>query len=152
GESGTGKEVVAQAIHRLSPRANQPLITVNCGAIPESLMESELFGHIKGSFTGALENRKGLFETADGGSIFLDEIGEVPPYLQVKLLRVLQEGEIQRVGESVQRKVNVRVIAATNRDLESDVIQGSFRQDLYYRLNVIPIILPPLRDRRGDLQ
>lgn len=152
GESGTGKEVIAQAIHRLSPRANGPLISVNCGAIPESLMESELFGHVKGSFTGAIENRKGLFESADGGTIFLDEIGEVPQYLQVKLLRVLQEGEIQRVGESVQRPVKVRVIAATNRDLEADVAKGSFRQDLYYRLNVIPIILPPLRERRADIR
>lgn len=152
GESGTGKEVIAQTIHRLSPRAGGPLISVNCGAIPESLMESELFGHIKGSFTGAIDNRKGLFESADGGTIFLDEIGEVPQYLQVKLLRVLQEGEIQRVGESVQRPVDVRVIAATNRDLESDVARGSFRQDLYYRLNVIPIRLPALRERRDDIQ
>ena len=152
GESGTGKEVIARAIHRLSSRASAPLISVNCGAIPESLMESELFGHIKGSFTGAIENRKGLFESADGGSIFLDEIGEVPPYLQVKLLRVLQEGEIQRVGESTQRAVKVRVIAATNRDLEADVARGDFRQDLYYRLNVIPITLPPLRERRADIQ
>lgn len=152
GESGTGKEVIAQAIHRLSPRADKPLISVNCGAIPENLMESELFGHIKGSFTGALENRKGLFESADGGTIFLDEIGEVPPYLQVKLLRVLQEGEIQRVGESIQRPVDVRVIAATNRNLEEDVSRGMFRQDLYYRLNVIPILLPALRERRADIE
>ncbi len=152
GESGTGKEVIAQAIHRLSPRSPGPLISVNCGAIPESLIESELFGHVKGSFTGAIENRKGLFESADGGTIFLDEIGEVPQYLQVKLLRVLQEGEIQRVGESIQRPVKVRVIAATNRDLEADVAKGSFRQDLYYRLNVIPVILPPLRERRADIR
>ncbi len=152
GESGTGKEVIAQAIHRLSPRAKGPLISVNCGAIPESLMESELFGHIKGSFTGAIDNRKGVFESADGGTIFLDEIGEVPQYLQVKLLRVLQEGEIQRVGESIPRRVKVRVIAATNRDLESDVAKGAFRQDLYYRLNVIPVTLPPLRERRADIK
>lgn len=151
GESGTGKEVIARTLHQLSRRATAPLITVNCGAIPEALMESELFGHIKGSFTGAIENRKGLFESADGGTIFLDEIGEVPPYLQVKLLRVLQEGEIQRVGESHQRKVDVRVIAATNRDLENDVATGAFRQDLYYRLNVIPVILPSLRQRRSDI-
>lgn len=151
GESGTGKEVIARTIHRLSPRAGQTLITVNCGAIPENLMESELFGHVKGSFTGAIDNRKGLFESADNGTIFLDEIGEVPPYLQVKLLRVLQEGEIQRVGESVQRPVNVRVIAATNRNLEDDVTKGLFRQDLYYRLNVIPVTLPALRDRRSDI-
>src|SRR5690606_9818412 len=138
-------------IHRLSPRADKQMISVNCGAIPENLMESELFGHVKGSFTGAIENRKGLFESANGGTIFLDEIGEVPPYLQVKLLRVLQEGEIQRVGESQQRKVDVRVIAATNRDLENDVATGAFRQDLYYRLNVIPVILPSLRQRRTDI-
>jgi DNA-binding NtrC family response regulator len=151
GESGTGKEVFAKAIHAMSARAAMPLIKVNCGAIPETLMESELFGHVKGSFTGASETRKGVFEAADGGSIFLDEIGEVPIHLQVKLLRVLQEGEVQRVGETATRKVDVRVLAATNRDLENAVARNEFRQDLYYRLNVIPIVLPPLRDRREDL-
>lgn len=151
GESGTGKEVIARAIHRLSPRARGPLVAVNCGAIPESLMESELFGHVKGAFTNAVENRTGHFEAANGGSIFLDELGEIPPYLQVKLLRVLQEGEVQRVGESVTRAVDVRVIAATNRNLEEDILSSEFRQDLYYRLNVIPIALPPLRERREDI-
>lgn len=151
GESGTGKEVLAKAIHTMSPRANAPLVVVNCGAIPENLLESEFFGHIKGSFTGAIENRKGMFETADTGSIFLDEIGEVPLHLQVKLLRVLQEGEFQRVGESTPHKVDVRIIAATNRNLEQDVASGTFRQDLYYRLNVIPIQLPALRERHDDI-
>lgn len=151
GESGTGKEVLAKAIHTMSPRANAPLVVVNCGAIPENLLESEFFGHIKGSFTGAIENRKGMFETADTGSIFLDEIGEVPLHLQVKLLRVLQEGEFQRVGESTPHKVDVRIIAATNRNLEQDVASGTFRQDLYYRLNVIPIQLPALRERQDDI-
>lgn len=151
GESGTGKEVLAKAIHNLSSRPHGPLIVANCGAIPENLLESEFFGHIKGSFTGALENRKGMFEAANGGSIFLDEIGEVPLHLQVKLLRVLQEGEIQRVGESTPHKVDVRIIAATNRNLEQAVSGGEFRQDLYYRLNVIPIHLPALRERRDDL-
>mgnify|MGYP001412067133 FL=1 len=151
GESGTGKEVLAKAIHLMSSRASGPLIVVNCGAVPESLMESEFFGHVKGSFTGAIETRKGMFESAHGGTIFLDEIGEVPLHLQVKLLRVLQEGEIQRVGDSVPRKVDVRVIAATNRNLEAEVAAGRFRQDLYYRLNVIPIYIPPLRERREDI-
>lgn len=151
GESGTGKEVVAKAIHRMSSRAQKPLVVVNCGAIPETLLESELFGHTRGAFTGAVEARKGMFEAADGGTIFLDEIGDLPLHLQVKLLRVLQEGEIQRIGESAPRKVDVRVIAATNRDLESLVAEGKFRQDLYYRLNVIPIYLPPLRERREDI-
>lgn len=151
GESGTGKEVLAKAIHNMSARAANPLVVVNCGAIPENLLESEFFGHVKGSFTGAIENRKGMFETANSGSIFLDEIGEVPLHLQVKLLRVLQEGEIQRVGESTTRKVDVRIIAATNRNLEEGVARGDFRQDLYYRLNVIPIQIPPLRDRREDI-
>jgi DNA-binding NtrC family response regulator len=152
GESGTGKEVFARAIHAQSARVGGPLIMVNCGAIPETLMESELFGHTKGSFTGATETRKGVFEAADGGSIFLDEIGEVPVHLQVKLLRALQEGEVQRIGEPSPRKVDVRVIAATNRNLEEAVARNIFRQDLYYRLNVIPIQLPPLRERRDDLE
>lgn len=151
GESGTGKEVLAKAIHNMSSRAKGPLVVVNCGAIPENLMESELFGHVKGSFTGAIETRKGMFETANTGTIFLDEIGEVPVHLQVKLLRVLQEGEVQRVGESTPRKVDVRIIAATNRNLEDAVAQGGFRQDLYYRLNVIPVQIPPLRERRDDI-
>ena len=151
GESGTGKEVLAKAIHNMSRRAQGPLVIVNCGAVPENLLESEFFGHVKGSFTGAIENRKGMFETAHGGSIFLDEIGEVPMHLQVKLLRVLQEGEIQRVGESTPIRVDVRIIAATNRNLEEAVEEGSFRQDLYYRLNVIPIHLPALRERPGDV-
>lgn len=152
GESGTGKEVMAKLVHELSNRSNMPLVMVNCGAIPESLMESELFGHVKGSFTGAIENRKGFFETADGGTIFLDEIGDMPLHLQVKLLRVIQEGEIQRVGESVSQRVNVRIIAATHKNLEEAVSKGEFRQDLYYRLNVIPVQLPPLRDRKEDLR
>lgn len=151
GESGTGKEVIARAIHRLSTRAQKPLVVVNCGAIPETLLEGELFGHTRGSFTGATESRKGMFESADGGTIFLDEIGDLPLHLQVKLLRVLQEGEIQRIGENTPRKVDVRVIAATNRDLEQLVAEGKFRQDLYYRLNVIPIYIPPLRERREDI-
>ncbi len=151
GESGTGKEILAKAIHRMSQRAEKRLVVVNCGAIPETLLESELFGHTRGSFTGAIETRKGLFEAADGGTIFLDEIGDLPLHLQVKLLRVLQEGEIQRIGENTPRKVDVRVIAATNRNLEQLVNEGKFRQDLYYRLNVIPIFLPPLRDRREDI-
>ncbi|MGB9692394.1 MAG: sigma-54 interaction domain-containing protein, partial [Candidatus Sumerlaeaceae bacterium] len=132
-------------------RAQKPLVVVNCGAIPETLLESELFGHTRGAFTGAVDARKGMFEIADGGTIFLDEIGDLPLHLQVKLLRVLQEGEIQRIGESTPRKVDVRVIAATNRDLEGLVAEGKFRQDLYYRLNVIPIYMPPLRERREDI-
>ncbi|MCX7019998.1 MAG: sigma-54 dependent transcriptional regulator [bacterium] len=151
GESGTGKEVLAKAIHNMSPRLREPLVVVNCGAIPDTLLESELFGHVKGSFTGAIENRKGMFETANSGTVFLDEIGEIPTHLQVKLLRVLQEGEIQRIGDSRPQMVDVRVIAATNRDLEQAVANATFRQDLYYRLNVIPICLPPLRERREDI-
>jgi len=151
GESGTGKELVAQAIHRLSYRKNRPYIVVNCGAIPSGTIESELFGHIKGSFTGAVEDRKGFFEAADQGTIFLDEIGELPLETQVKLLRVLESGEIIRVGESIPKKVNVRILAATNRDLKQNVMDGQFRKDLYYRLKTISIHVPALRDRREDI-
>ena len=152
GESGTGKEVVAKAIHLRSSRAKQPFIAVNCGAIPVELIESELFGHTKGSFTGADRERSGLWEDADGGSIFLDEITETSPLFQVKLLRALQEGEVRKVGSNRSQKVNVRVIAATNRRIEDEVTQGRFRQDLMYRLNAVTIELPPLRERRQDIQ
>jgi len=151
GESGTGKEKVAQSIHLLSPRKKGPFIKVNCAAIPSALIESELFGHEKGAFTGATEKRKGRFEQADGGTIFLDEIGELPPEMQVKILRVLQEKEIEYVGGGAPVKLNVRVVAATNRNLEKEVSEGNFRLDLYYRLNVFPITLPPLRERRSDI-
>jgi DNA-binding NtrC family response regulator len=151
GESGVGKEVVAKAIHLASARSKKPLITVNCGAIPEGLMESELFGHERGSFTGASEQRKGYFELADGGTIFLDEVGELPLSAQVKFLRILENGEYQRVGSSAPRKVNVRVIAATNKDLELEVRQKRFRADLFYRLRSVNIFVPPLRDRVEDV-
>jgi len=151
GETGTGKEVVAREIHDLSPRKNSPLIKVNCGAIPENLIESELFGHEKGAFTGAVSQRKGRFEMARGGTIFLDEIGELPMSAQVKLLRVLQEREFERVGGTATIKINVRVIAATNRSLEALVEENNFRADLYYRLNVFPIHVPPLRERGADI-
>lgn len=151
GESGTGKEVVARAIHTASKRAAKPLVTVNCGAIPEGLIESELFGHEKGAFTSAVEQRKGFFEAADGGTVFLDEIGELPLGTQVKLLRVLENGEYMRVGSSEPRRANVRVIAATNRSLELEVQQKRFRSDLYFRLRSVNIHLPPLRERREDL-
>lgn len=152
GESGSGKEVFAQLIHRLSPRADRSLFSINCAALPDSLLESELFGHAKGAFTGATQASKGIFAAADGGSLFLDEIGEMALSVQPKLLRVLQEGEIQRVGESGRTtKVDVRIIAATNRDLEAAVERGGFRSDLYYRLNVVPIEIPSLRDRIEDL-
>ncbi|MEK7401978.1 MAG: sigma-54 dependent transcriptional regulator [Gemmatimonadota bacterium] len=151
GASGTGKELVARLIHRESPRSVRPFVAVNCGAIPEQLLESELFGHTRGAFTGATEARTGLFETASGGTLFLDEIGELPLALQVKLLRALQEGEIRRVGDSVASAVDVRVVAATARDLESEVANGRFRADLFYRINVVRVQLPSLRDRREDL-
>lgn len=152
GESGTGKELVARTIHDESPRRKKPLIPVNCGAIPSELLESELFGHEKGSFTGALTTRIGRFELANGGTIFLDEIGELTRPLQVKLLRVIQEREFERVGGSKTIQVDVRIIAATNRQLEEDVKKGEFREDLFYRLNVIPLIVPPLREREGDIE
>lgn len=151
GESGTGKEGIATNIHRLSPRRNKPFVKLNCAALPPNLVESELFGHEKGSFTGAFDRRIGKFEQADGGSLFLDEIGEMPPALQVKLLRVLQEREIERIGGKDTIKVNVRIIAATNSNLEKGIAEGRFRLDLYYRLNVFPVILPPLRYRKEDI-
>ena len=152
GETGTGKELIARAIHDLSPRSTGPYIRVNCGALTESLLESELFGHVKGSFTGAVDNRTGRFEAAHTGSIFLDEINSTSPKLQVKLLRVLQEGEFERVGDNNTKKVDTRIIAATNRDLLEEIEAGRFREDLYYRLNVVPIYLPPLRERREDIE
>ena len=151
GESGTGKELVARAIHDLSPRAQKPFVSVNCGAFTETLLESELFGYVKGSFTGATANRKGLFEAADKGTIFLDEIGEMSPAMQVKLLRVLQERKVRPVGAHEESEVNTRVIAATNRDLSALVKEGIFREDLFYRVSVIPMELPPLRERGADI-
>ncbi len=151
GESGTGKELVASAIHNVSQRKNKPFVCVNCGAIPENLLESELFGHEKGAFTGAIKSRTGRFEAANKGTIFLDEIGDITPAMQVKLLRVLQSGEVARLGSESTFKVNVRVIAATNKDLQKEVREGRFREDLYYRLKVFPIVIPPLRERPDDI-
>lgn len=151
GESGTGKELVACAIHYNSPKAHNAFVRLNCAALPENLLESELFGHEKGAFTGAVKMRQGRFEQADGGTLFLDEIGEISPIFQAKLLRVLQEGEFERVGGNRTIKVNVRIVAATNRNLEQEVREGNFREDLYYRLNIMPIHLPPLRDRTSDI-
>src|SRR5437899_4208487 len=151
GETGTGKELIARSVHKLSPRADGPYVRVNCGALTESLLESELFGHIKGAFTGAVDNKTGRFEAAHGGTIFLDEISSMSPKLQVKLLRVLQEREFERVGESRTIRVDTRVVAATNQFLEDEIEAGRFRDDLYYRLNVVPIHLPPLRSRRKDI-
>jgi two-component system response regulator PilR (NtrC family) len=152
GESGTGKELIAKAIHYRSSRSNQPFVSINCGALPESLLESELFGHVKGSFTGAIKDKDGLFKVACGGTFFLDEVGETSPAIQVKLLRVLQEREIIPVGGTSPIKVDVRLIAATNADLERAVQEERFRADLYYRINVIPVVIPPLRDRHDDIE
>jgi two-component system response regulator AtoC len=151
GESGTGKELVAKTIHRLSDRRNKPFVVVDCGSLPETLLESELFGHMKGSFTGASATKRGLFEEADGGTIFLDEIADTTPMFQAKLLRALQEGEIKRVGGNQPIKVDVRVVSATNKDLTELVKAKLFRQDLYYRLAVLPLFLPPLHDRKEDI-
>jgi DNA-binding NtrC family response regulator len=151
GESGTGKELIAEAIHAASPRANKPLVRLHCAALAESLLESELFGHERGAFTGAVARREGRFKQADGGTLFLDEIGEIPASTQVKLLRVLQEKAFERVGGNETLKVDVRIIAATNRDLKAEIKKGSFREDLFYRLNVVSVELPPLRDRKADV-
>ena len=152
GESGTGKEVLARAVHRMSPWKDKPFVAVNCGAIPSSLMESEFFGHVRGAFTDAVSDKAGLFEEASGGTLFLDEIGDLPIDLQVKLLRAIQEGEIRRVGGSNSIRVDVRIIAATARDLAAEVERGRFREDLFYRLNVVPVNIPPLRERREDIR
>jgi len=151
GETGTGKELVAQAIHNASTRKNRPMVKINCATLPANLIESELFGHEKGAFTGAQTRKIGRFELADGATLFLDEIGELPLELQAKLLRVLQEGEFERLGSSQTRKVDVRIVAATNRNLKTEVQNGLFREDLWYRLNVFPITVPPLRQRKSDI-
>jgi transcriptional regulator with GAF, ATPase, and Fis domain len=151
GESGTGKELVARALHRHSSLAEKPMVVINCAALPETLLESELFGHEKGSFTGAVATKPGLFEVADGGTLFIDEIGELPGSLQAKLLRVLEDGSLRRIGSVQERRVNVRLLAATNRDLGKEVEAKRFREDLYYRINVMSLELPPLRERAGDI-
>jgi transcriptional regulator with PAS, ATPase and Fis domain len=151
GESGTGKELVARALHQASSRAQQPLVVINCAALPETLLESELFGHEKGAFTGAISTKQGLFEVADGGTLLIDEIGEMPGALQAKLLRVLEDGSMRRVGSLQERRVNVRLLASTNRNMAEDVKAGRFREDLYYRINVMSLGLPPLRQRTGDI-
>lgn len=151
GETGTGKELVAQAIHKESRRGGSPFVPINCGALPEGVLESELFGHVKGAFSGAIRDKKGRFELADGGTLFLDEVAELPKHVQVKLLRVLQDGKFERVGGEKSISADVRIISATNRDLREEVRSGRFREDLYYRINVVPIEIPPLRERKGDI-